>query len=64
MKALIGKDGLDRRPHNVATDVWYYEMRGGLEIHWNPPKDGSYLVCIIPWKSVRASLRRKEAPHD
>lgn len=53
MKALLDKDGLDRRPHTVAPDCWYYEFKAGLKIYYQ-----SELVGILPWRSIVASVRR------
>ncbi len=60
MSALLDENGLDRRAHMIAPGVWYYETRGGLELYWQPDR-GPRLVCIIPWRSIKASLKRKEA---
>lgn len=56
MKAKLGADGLDVNPHQIAPDCWYYEEPGGIKIYYN----GS-LICIIPWRSIRASTERYTA---
>lgn len=60
MKALLDENGLDRRSHNVAPDCWYYEEPGGLHVYFDSGK-GIILVGIIPWRSIRASLKRYDA---
>ena len=57
-KVLLGEDGLDRRPHNVAPDCWYYEKSDGLHVYW----DGK-LVGIIKWRSLRASVARSNTAY-
>jgi len=52
-KVLLGEDGLDCRPHDVAPDCWYYEESDGLHVYWN-----GKLVCIIKWRSLCASVAR------
>jgi hypothetical protein len=62
MKALLDINGRDRRPHNVAPDCWYYEESGGLAVYFRyPGKSDVVLVGIIPWRSIRASLKRNDA---
>jgi len=56
MKVLLDKDGLDRRPHNLAPDAWYYEERNGLSIYYN-----GKLICVIPRRKLEASLKRINA---
>ena len=53
MKVALDVDGLDRNPHNIAPDAWYYETKGGLEIIHK-----GRLVCIIRWRSLGTSLKR------
>jgi len=45
-----------RRPHNLAPDAWYYECEKGIEVYY----ERIGLVCIIPWRKVKAALSRKE----
>ena len=59
MRALIDDNGFDRRPHNVAPDCWYYEEPDGLHVYWLPPGHTAILVGIIKWRSLKASLKRK-----
>lgn len=57
MIAKIGSNGLDRMPHYVSRSLWYYEVPSGLELyHVDMGKVG-----VIPWRSIRASLKRKDA---
>lgn len=57
-KALIGRDGLDRRPHDLAENAWYYESPGGIEVHCDP-RVIQHIVLKIPLRSIRAYLRRR-----
>lgn len=54
-KALLDKRGYNRRPINVAPEGWYYEESNGLHVYHS----GKF-ICIIPWRSVRASWARAE----
>lgn len=52
---------LSRRPHqhDKSTGWWWYEETGGIEIyHGNP--DGRSECLLIPWRCVRAALKRKD----
>ena len=55
MGALLDNKGLNRKPNNVAPNCWYYEEPGGLAVYFN-----GQLVGVLPWRSVAASLRRKQ----
>ena len=61
MTALLGKDGFDRRSHRLKQPKisdktsWYYEESSGLHVYTD-----SFLVGIIPWQSLKASLGRYE----
>lgn len=61
MKALLDKDGLDRNPHNMKNG-WYYENKGGLEVYVRHSQmEGAVMARgIIPWRSIKASLKRKD----
>lgn len=60
MKALLDKNGFDRRPHHVAPNCWYYEETDGLHVYF----DGAGLIGIIKWRSLRASVARANAASD
>ena len=61
MKALLDQNGRDRRPHDVAPNCWYYEEPGGLAVYFRyPGKSDVALVGVIPWRSIRASLKRND----
>lgn len=60
MKALLGEDGLDRRPHNLSINCWYYEKATGLMIYIQTP-ERTEKVGTIRWRSIAASLRRHDA---
>lgn len=61
MKTKLDENGLDLKPHNLAPDCWYYEEKNGLYVYWLPPGKTAQLICVIPWRSLRASLKRKDA---
>lgn len=46
-------------PDNCGFQVWYYEEPKGIEIHWNN-SHGSHGQTKIPWKFLRAGLKRKD----
>lgn len=54
-KPLLDDNGLDRRPHNITPDFWFYEELDGLHILYKGASVG-----VIPWRSLRASLNRKD----
>jgi len=55
MSEPLDPRGLSLLPKNVAPDAWYYESHTGLEIY-----STTGLVCILPWRKVEASVRRKQ----
>ena len=59
MSEPLDVNGFSRNPKNVAPDCWYYEDRAGLQVYWK----GS-LICILPWRSIEASVRRKQRAKD
>lgn len=59
MSILPDKDGLDRKPHHLAPDAWYYEDKKGLSVYYN----GS-LICVIPRRKLEASLKRINAARN
>lgn len=61
MKALIGNDGFDRRPHNIGPNCWYYEGTDGLSFYYEVPGVSVKKAGIIRWSSLRASLKRHDA---
>lgn len=54
MSIRLDQDGFRRHPIHVAPDCWYYECQSGLEIY-----NKSGMVCLIPWRSIEASVHRK-----
>ena len=55
-KVAVSDDGLNLHPVNIAPDVWYYEENRRISVYW----EGHGLIGIIPWRNLRASLRRKD----
>ena len=51
-----GEVMLSLKPQQVASDVWYYEENGGIEIYY---KD--HQIALISWRKLEASLKRKKA---
>ena len=55
---------LNRKPHDVTDEFWWYEENHGLTLIVCPIKpDGTRDVTKsfkIPWRSVKAALKRKE----
>ena len=56
MSLTLDQDGPDLNPRNIAPDCWYYETVAGLEVYYE-----GRLVCILKWRSIEASLKRKKA---
>lgn len=56
-KVALGDDGLNLHPINVTPDCWYYEERAGIAVY----EEFRGLLAVIPWRNLRASLRRKDA---
>ena len=58
------KKYLIRKPHDVTDEFWWYEENYGLILIVCPIKpDGTRdvtKVFKIPWRSVKAALKRKE----
>jgi len=52
---LLDKDNLDRKPHNITDDVWYYEDKKGIDLY---VYGKSYM---IPVRQLRSYLRRLDA---
>lgn len=59
-KALLDQNGLDRNPHNMAPDAWYYEEPGGLNVFFTT-RNFNGLVGRISWRQLRAALKRYDA---
>lgn len=52
--------------HNSLGHWWWYEEPGGIGIHSERLIQGfpsnSNRVAFIPWRSIRAALKRKDKP--
>lgn len=59
-KALLGSNGLNRRSQNINASWWYYEEPRGLLVVRRPMTISTNTV-LIPWRSIRASLKRHDA---
>ena len=62
MKGMADKH-LHLRPHNVTKQFWWYEDRKGLTI-CSEINGHSFIVGDIPWRSIRAALKRKDRKED
>ena len=55
---------LSNRPYTLeapeGAESWVYEQPSGLEVYFRLPGQGIWEV-IVPWKKIRAALKRKEA---
>lgn len=58
-----------REPHDCASNatlgqiVWWYEEAGGIGIYATLPilpTQGGTRMALIPWRSIRAALKRKD----
>ena len=55
---------LSRKPQNMKgePDAWYYEKRGGIEVHVDVRDTfgmfEKHLQIKIPWKKLKATMRR------
>ena len=51
---------LSNMPHNIRgrKDAWWYEENGGINVVVEP--QGATTQVMIPWRSIKAALARKE----
>ncbi len=59
----MGKRKLSLEPQNVTKELWYYEEPKGILIVHEIYSKNEYLrtdQLLIPWKMIRASLKRKD----
>ncbi len=57
---MANKD-LQKERHNINPFWWWYEMRSGIKIyHKNPDSIIGKESPVIPWRSIRAALKRKD----
>lgn len=54
------KSNLSLKPIHPAPDFWYYEEPAGLRCYYGKHGRAGELVALIPWRMVRASLKRKD----
>jgi len=60
----MAKKDLKLEPHDLDEDVWWYEDNKGIDLHVEtvcPSGQRSHQSYLIPWKEVRAALKRKDA---
>ena len=57
---------LSRKPHNTADDsCWWYDEPSGILIVKSINVEGKFVrtdQVVIPWRSIRAALTRKDKP--
>lgn len=53
------KSTLKDTPQHVDPNLWYYEEPTGIDIIINS-LDPAVKIIHIPWRMIRASLRRKD----
>ena len=55
---------LKLKPHNISNELWWYEANAGIEVvaRFEDKPTGVVIVRIhvIPWRSIRAALKRKD----
>jgi hypothetical protein len=58
---MANKD-LSRNPHNMSHDFWWYEENYGISIIYQITtfKGIEQRERRIPWRSLRAALKRKD----
>jgi len=49
------QETLDRNPHHINEDCWFYEANGGIEVFHKEVG-----MVLIPIASIRAYIRRKD----
>ena len=59
-RLVLGDDGFDVRPHNLAEDFWFYECPKGIEIYHEGHEPTTF-VGTISWQYLRNALQRKNA---
>jgi len=60
----MAKKDLKREPYDLDETVWWYEDNKGIDLHVeivSPSGQRSHQSYLIPWKEIRAALKRKDA---
>lgn len=55
----MAKKDLWLKPHNISADFWWYEEPSGIVLVFYPLAGGP-VTQTIPWRAIRAALRRKD----
>jgi hypothetical protein len=58
MSYPVDDEGLRRDPQTIEAGAWFYEEHDGLSIIVTPREFSIHLK--IPWRKIRASLKRKD----
>ena len=57
----MAQKDLKNTPHVVNENWWWYEENGGLIVcHYPSTTDLGTCRVEIPWRSIRAALKRKD----
>ncbi len=53
---------LQRHSHQITEDAWWYEEKTGISvvIYW--ANQGASQIAKIPWRQIRAALKRLDKP--
>ena len=58
---MMAKKHLSLNPKQVTDKIWYYEELEGIQVcHDVHYVNGTVEHFIIPWRMLRASLKRKD----
>lgn len=61
----MGNKNLLTRAHTIDWHWWWFETEGGISVSHRiaiSKNRGVMTNVIIPWRSIRAALKRKEKP--
>ena len=56
----MSEKDLQKEPHNINPHSWWYEENYGVTIVVEPVTTTRQIK--IPWRSIRAALKRKDKP--
>ena len=51
---------LSLRVTNLNKTTWLYETKAGFELYADSLPGGVFFSAIIPWRKIRAALKRKD----
>ena len=50
---------MKREPITITEKSWYYESSKGIQVYVEDDKFGVISTPVVPWKLIKASLKRK-----